>query len=65
MTVGKVTIESGEQKAIFEFVDKKCIIIFEPKIDCNSTEKTEEQIFVENVAGLFIKYLTYQDIDKE
>lgn len=65
MTVGKVTIESGDYKAIFNFINKKCDINFEPSIDCNATKKTEEQIFVENVAGLFIKYLTYQDIDKE
>lgn len=63
MTVGKITIESGEQKAIFEFVDEKCTINFEPSIDCDSTEKTQEQIFVENAAGLLIKYLTYQDVD--
>lgn len=64
MTVGKITIESGNQKAIFDFIDEKVTINFEPAIECNEkTEKTNEQIFVENVAGLLVKYLTYQDVD--
>ena len=65
MTVGKITIESGDYKAFFNFVDEKCTINFEPSIECNATEKTQEQIFVENTAGLLIKYLTYQDIYKD
>ena len=55
MTVGKITIESGNQKAIFNFEDEKCTIDFDPSIDCKAEKKTDEQIFVENVAGLFIK----------
>lgn len=64
MTVGKITIESGDYKAFFNFIDEKCTIDFEPSIDCKAEKKTDEQIFVENVAGIFIKYLTYQDVDK-
>ena len=39
MTVGKITIESGEHKAIFDFIDEKCTINFEPSIDCKAIEK--------------------------
>lgn len=64
MTVGKITIESGNQKAIFDFIDENVTINFEPAIECNEkNRKTDEQIFVKNVAGLLVKYLTYQDMD--
>lgn len=57
MTVGKITIESGKYKATFDFVDEKVTVNFEPNLDVNSTEKTEEQLFVENTAGFIAKYL--------
>lgn len=62
MTVGKITVESGDYKAIFDFENEKCTINFEPSLDMNSTEKTEEQLFVENTAGFIVKYL--MDIDE-
>ena len=52
MTVGKITIESGEYKSIFEFNDQKCTVSFEPVIDVQATEKTENQIFVENMTSI-------------
>lgn len=61
MTVGKITIESGNQKAIFDFIDEKCTINFEPSLDLNATEKTENQIFVENTAAFIANYLMGKD----
>ena len=61
MTVGKITIESGNYKAIFDFVDEKCTINFYPNLDLNTQEKTEEQMFVENTAGFIANYLMGND----
>ena len=61
MTVGKITIESGNYKAIFDFVDEKVTINFEPSLDLNATEKTDEQVFVENTAGFIANYLMGKD----
>ena len=61
MTVGKITVESGNYKAIFDFVDEKCTINFEPNLDLNATEKTDEQVFVENTAGFIANYLMGKD----
>lgn len=61
MTVGKITIESGNYKAIFDFVNEKCTINFEPSLDLNATEKTDEQVFVENTAGFIVNYLMGKD----
>ena len=61
MTVGKITIESGNYKAIFDFVDEKCTINFEPSLALNATEKTDEQVFVENTAGFIANYLMGKD----
>ena len=52
MTVGKITIESGEYKSIFEFDNQKCTVSFEPIINVQTTEKTENQIFVENLTSI-------------
>ena len=61
MTVGKITIESGNYKAIFDFIDEKCTINFVPSLDLNATEKTDEQVFVENTAGFIANYLMGKD----
>ena len=61
MTVGKITIESGKYKATFDFVDEKVTINFEPSLDLNATEKTDEQVFVENTAGFIANYLMGKD----
>lgn len=61
MTVGKITVESGDYKAIFDFKNEKCTINFEPSLDMKSTEKTEEQMFVENTAGFIANYLMGND----
>ena len=52
MTVGKITVESGDYKAIFEFDNQKCTVSFEPIINVQATEKTENQIFVENITSI-------------
>lgn len=52
MTLGKITIESGEYKSIFEFDNQKCTVSFEPIINVQTTEKTENQIFVENLTSI-------------
>ena len=52
MTVGKITIESGEYKSIFQFDNQKCTVSFEPIINVQTTEKTENQIFVENMTSI-------------
>lgn len=52
MTVGKIIIESGEYKSIFEFDNQKCTVSFEPIINVQTTEKTENQIFVENLTSI-------------
>lgn len=57
MTVGKITIESGNFKTFFNFEDEKCTINFEPSIDLKAENKTEEQIFVENISGFIANYL--------
>lgn len=57
MTVGKITIESGEYKSIFEFNDQKCTVSFEPIINVQTTEKSENQIFVENMTGIITNCL--------
>lgn len=61
MTVGKITIESGKYKATFDFVDEKVTINFEPSLDLNATEKTDEQVFVENTVGFIANYLMGKD----
>lgn len=61
MTVGKITVESGDYKAIFDFENEKCTINFEPSLDLNATEKTDEQVFVENTAGFIANYLMSKD----
>ena len=61
MTVGKITIESGSCKTTFDFVDEKVTIDFEPSIDVNATEKSEQQLFVENTAGFIANYLLGND----
>ena len=61
MTKGKITIESGDYKATFEFVDEKVTINFDPNVELNNPEKTEEQIFVENAAGFITNYLLGND----
>ena len=63
MTVGTITIESGENKAIFNFNGDQCSIDFEPAIDTNKEQLTEEESFVHNIAGILVKYLTYQTKD--
>lgn len=52
MTVGKITIESGDYKSIFEFNNQKCTVSFEPVINVQVTEKSENQIFVENMTSI-------------
>ena len=52
MTLGKITIESGEYKSIFEFDNQKCTVSFEPIINVQTTEKSENQIFVENLTSI-------------
>ena len=42
MTTAKITIESGENKAIFNFNGDQCSIDFEPAIDTNKEQLTEE-----------------------
>ena len=61
MPVGTITIESGENKAIFNFEGKQCTIDFEPVIDTNKEELTEEEAFVHNVSGFIVTYLMGQD----
>lgn len=63
MPVGTITIESGENKAIFNFEGEQCTIDFEPAIDTNKEQLTEEESFVHNIAGILVKYLTYQTED--
>lgn len=63
MANGTITIESGENKAIFNFEGEQCTIDFEPVIDTNKEELTEEEAFVHNVSGILVKYLTYQTED--
>lgn len=60
MCDGKITVESGNQKAIFNFVGNECSIDFEPNIDMKKDEFTDEELFVRNVAGLLIGYLSGQ-----
>ena len=52
MTLGKITIESGEYKSIFKFDNQKCTVSFEPIINVQTTEKSENQIFVENLTSI-------------
>lgn len=61
MITAKITIESGENKAIFNFEGEQCTIDFEPAIDTNKEELTEEEAFVHNVSGFIVAYLTGQD----
>ena len=61
MTIGKITVESGDQKAIFKFVDEKCTLNFYPSLDLKSQEKTDEQIFVENTVRFIANYLISDD----
>lgn len=61
MTIGKITIESGDYKATFEFVNEKVTINFDPSVELNNPEKTEEQIFVENAVGFITNYLIGND----
>lgn len=63
MANGTITIESGENKAIFNFNGDQCSIDFEPAIDTNKEQLTEEESFVHNIAGILVKYLTYQTED--
>ena len=63
MTTAKITIESGENKAIFNFEGEQCTIDFEPAIDTNKEQLTEEESFVHNIAGILVKNLTYQTED--
>ena len=63
MPVAKITIESGENKAIFNFNGDQCSIDFEPAIDTNKEQLTEEESFVHNIAGILVKYLTHQTED--
>ena len=57
MTVGKITIESGEYKSIFQFDNQKCTVSFEPIINVQTTKKTENQIFVENLTSIITNCL--------
>lgn len=61
MTIGKITIESGDCKATFEFVNEKVTINFDPSVEIDNPEKTEEQIFVENAVGFITNYLIGND----
>ena len=61
MTVGKITIESGNYKAIFDFVDEKCTINFEHSLELNANENTDEHVFEENTAGFIANYLMGKD----
>lgn len=63
MADGTITIESGENKAIFNFNGDQCSIDFEPAIDTKKEQLTEEELFVHNIAGILVKYLTYQTED--
>lgn len=63
MANGTITIESGENKAIFNFNGDQCSTDFEHAIDTNKEQLTEEESFVHNIAGILVKYLTYQTED--
>lgn len=63
MANGTITIESGENKAIFNFDGDSCSIDFEPAIDTKKEQLTEEESFVHNIVGMLVKYLTYQTED--
>lgn len=63
MANGTITIESGENKAIFNIEGEQCTFDFEPAIDTNKEQLTEEESFVHNIAGILVKYLTYQTED--
>ena len=52
MILGKIIIEIGEYKSIFHFDIQKCTVSFEPIINIKTTEKTENQIFVENMTSI-------------
>lgn len=63
MANGTITIESGENKAIFNFNGNQCSIDFEPAIDTKKEQLTEEESFVHNIAEILVKYLIYQTED--
>lgn len=60
MTTAKITIESGENKAIFNIEGEQCTFDFEPAIDTNKEELTEEEAFVHNVSAFIFAYLIGQ-----
>lgn len=60
MTTGKLTIESGENKAVFNISygddgKQNVNVSFEPKL--KKVQETEEEAFVANLAVHFIKFL--------
>lgn len=60
MTTGKITIESGKNKAVFNISygndgKQNVEITFEPEL--KKVQKTDEEVFVANLAVHFIKFL--------
>lgn len=54
--VGKITVESGNNKAIFEFLDNENITLtFEPGLD--KYDNSQETHFVKTIASLIFEKL--------
>lgn len=55
MNTGKITIESGDHKAIVNVVDNKVTITFEPEFDLTTEHLSPAAGFVANVTAIFMR----------